>query len=198
VEVANTIFASNTAPSDAALTCSGPVLTTCNDFWENAVDTVTCGAGSSSFSADPAFCDPVARDFRIDVDSPCAPGGSPAGCGLVGAVDPIEACGVVSVLAPAGGAIVFAGPTIRPNPAVRGVRIALRFALAARTGMTVYLYDVSGRVVRSLWDGVMPSGDRTLFWDGRNDARELVPAGVYFWRASSSGSVVTRRMVLVP
>jgi len=196
VEVANTIFAANTAPSDAALSCSGAVLLACSDFWENDVDTVACGAGTSSFSADPAFCDPLARDFHIDLGSPCAPAGSPEGCGVVGAHDPIEACTVVSVVAPAGGP-AFAGLAIQPNPAGRGRHIELQFALDENADLDVSLYDVSGRVVRLLWDGVMPSGERRLLWDGRNDAEEVVPAGVYFLRARSSASVVTRRIVLV-
>jgi len=38
-----------------------------------------------NISQDPLFCDMESGDLTLDEDSPCAPAGSPAGCGLIGA-----------------------------------------------------------------------------------------------------------------
>jgi predicted outer membrane repeat protein len=40
---------------------------------------------SGNFSDDPRFCDAESGDVNLDGDSPCAPGNSPSGCGLIGA-----------------------------------------------------------------------------------------------------------------
>ncbi len=46
--------------------------------------------------------------------------------------------------------------------------------------LKVQVFDVSGRFVRTLEDGVLHSpGDASFEWDGRNDGGELVPPGIY-------------------
>lgn len=72
----------------SALYCdgSGSPTVTCNDFWSNAGGDGNCTLGADNFSADPMFCDEESEDFSLHEDSPCAPGNSPSGCGLVGAL----------------------------------------------------------------------------------------------------------------
>ena len=47
---------------------------------------VDCALGADNFSADPMFCNEAADDYHLHEDSPCAAGSTPAGCGLVGAL----------------------------------------------------------------------------------------------------------------
>ena len=46
--------------------------------------------------------------------------------------------------------------------------------------MTLLVYDVSGRVVRSVFDGQLATGAHSLTWDGKSDAGGSVADGVYF------------------
>lgn len=68
----------------------------CNDFWP---DSVTIGSAGldlvDNMYLDPLFCDEETGDFRIAIQSPCAPENSPEGCGLIGAL-PAE-CDIVPV-----------------------------------------------------------------------------------------------------
>jgi hypothetical protein len=59
------------------------------------------------------------------------------------------------------------------------------------------VYDVAGRCVKTLIDGVMDPGRHVVTWNGRNDGGQGVASGVYFLRMEALGAVDTRRIVLV-
>ena len=69
---------------------SHPVLECCDIFGNAGGDWTGCIADqlgvNGNISEDPLFCDPEANDFTIAENSPCAPGNSPAGCDLIGAL----------------------------------------------------------------------------------------------------------------
>jgi predicted outer membrane repeat protein len=75
-----------------------PTLT-CNDVHGNLPGNFTgltdVTGTNGNQSADPLFCNFPALDLSLGENSPCASDHSPAGCGLVGAVD--VGCGVVAV-----------------------------------------------------------------------------------------------------
>jgi hypothetical protein len=74
----------------------GFALVTCNDVWgSGGSDYTGCTPHPSNFSSDPMFCNPGIFNFTLDENSPCAPDHSPAGCGLIGALD--VGCGVTPV-----------------------------------------------------------------------------------------------------
>lgn len=59
---------------------------------------------------------------------------------------------------------------------------AFALALPAREHVSVEVFDVTGRLVRSLAERTMESGVHTLRWDGRDDLGHGVAAGVYLAR----------------
>jgi hypothetical protein len=82
-----------------------------------------------------------------------------------------------------------------PNP-FRGSSEVRFVAPAGGTG-TLAVYDARGRLVRELLAGVMPPGEQIVTWDGRSDAGDPVPSGVYFYRLSmdaASGTTSVRRI----
>jgi hypothetical protein len=83
------------------------VLLDCNDFWSNSPANyagVPDQTGmDGNISGDPLFCNLPLRDFTLDETSPCAPDNSPAGCGLIGALD--VGCGITAVEAATWGGI---------------------------------------------------------------------------------------------
>lgn len=83
-----------------------------------------------------------------------------------------------------------------PNPARAGVTI--RFSLPARGDAELALYDVSGRLVRTLARGDRDAGDHTLRWDARDESGNAAPAGLYFVRLATGGGELKSRLVLVP
>ena len=62
---------------------------------------------------------------------------------------------------------------------------------------TLVVYDVTGARVRTLVDGAVQAGPHRLTWDGRNDQRQPVGSGVYFYRLSTGGKSLTKKMVLL-
>jgi hypothetical protein len=82
-----------------------------------------------------------------------------------------------------------------PNPF--NARTNLAFELAAEGPVTLRLYDLRGRLVRTLHDGVLAAGLHGFDWDGRDDAGQSAGSGVYFYRLRSRGAERTGRCVLV-
>ena len=94
---------------------------------------------------------------------------------------------------PAGAAGTITGLT--PNPFNPRTEIAFRLETGSRVSLRVY--DLAGRCVRSLLDAGLDGGEHTLVWDGRTDAEVRAPSGVYIFRLESAGGRDTRRGVLV-
>jgi hypothetical protein len=61
----------------------------------------------------------------------------------------------------------------------------------------VRIYDVTGRLVRTLVDEAKPAGYHVTTWDGRDDYGTEVGSGVYFVRLEAGGHVQGRKMVFV-
>ena len=82
-----------------------------------------------------------------------------------------------------------------PNPFDRATNVVLSLAQAGRADVGVF--DVAGRLVRTLHEGMMSAGQHTLTWDGRDDAGRRLGAGVYLVRFSAGGRIETRTVRLV-
>jgi hypothetical protein len=94
-----------------------------------------------------------------------------------------------------------AGPLLalaqsRPNPC-RGTT-TIHYAVPVAAEVTLRVYDVAGRRVRTLCRGPHPAGRFAATWRGRNDGGAPVAAGVYFYRLeTTAGEPRTRKLVLV-
>ncbi|MFH1755370.1 MAG: alpha amylase C-terminal domain-containing protein, partial [Candidatus Latescibacterota bacterium] len=82
-----------------------------------------------------------------------------------------------------------------PNPF--NPTTTIRFSLAESQHATIRIYDVSGRLVRTLINGVRPRGLQEVKWDSRNDQGVGVSSGVYFYRLIVPGYSKTKKMVLI-
>ena len=59
------------------------------------------------------------------------------------------------------------------------------------------IYDVRGRLVRSLWVGGLPSGPLELAWDGTNAAAARCAPGLYLLRLNTVWGCCTRPILLI-
>ncbi len=82
-----------------------------------------------------------------------------------------------------------------PNPF--NPTTSLRFGLPAQQHVTLSVYDVAGRCVRTLVDADMELGWHDVIWDGRGDDRQQVASGVYFCRLISQGSTSVKKVILL-
>lgn len=83
-----------------------------------------------------------------------------------------------------------------PNPARAGA--TLRFTLPSAGEATLALYDVGGRLVRTLASGRHAAGEHAVRWDGRDAAGRAAPAGVYFARLAAAEGARTVRLAVIP
>lgn len=82
-----------------------------------------------------------------------------------------------------------------PNPFREST--TLRFALARGGRVDATVYDVLGRSVRTLSRTSFAAGERSLTWDGRDDAGRAAGPGVYFLRVRTPSATWTRTVVRV-
>ncbi|HVP58789.1 MAG TPA: FG-GAP-like repeat-containing protein [bacterium] len=74
---------------------------------------------------------------------------------------------------------------------------AIRFELARPDYVQLTIYDVAGRLVRSLVDGTSEAGSHSVAWDGSDDQGRQLPSGLYFYRMATREAVQTKPMALV-
>jgi hypothetical protein len=66
-----------------------------------------------------------------------------------------------------------------PNPL--NPATVLWFGTTREGSVKVDVFDLSGRLVRSLYEGSMPPGDNSVAWDGTADGGGKVSSGVYYF-----------------
>lgn len=67
-----------------------------------------------------------------------------------------------------------------------------------KTGLVeLKIYDLLGKEVRSLVNGNKPSGEFSVFWDGKDDGGRRVASGHYFYQLKAGEFQSTRRMILL-
>ena len=87
-----------------------------------------------------------------------------------------------------------------PNPFNPETWIPYR--LAEDAFVTLTIYDLSGRIVRTLDVGhriasAYENRSKAIYWDGRNGLGERVASGVYFYNLSAEDYSATRKMLVV-
>lgn len=82
-----------------------------------------------------------------------------------------------------------------PNPFNPSTTIEYRLPEAAYVQIEVY--DMSGRMVRSLVSGNVQAGLHSVAWDGSNDRGDRVASGVYAYRLTAGNYHAVRKMVLL-
>ncbi len=84
----------------------------------------------------------------------------------------------------------------RPNPFPAGTR--LRYALPTAGPISLQVFGIDGRLVRSLVNGVQTAGEHEAVWDGRNSSGRPASPGIYFTRLKAGRRVLSQRMVVAP
>lgn len=82
-----------------------------------------------------------------------------------------------------------------PNPFRSDTTIL--YALPQAMPVRLMVYDVAGRAVRTLLNGMQLPGERRVTWDGRDESGTHVADGVYLYRLEAGGTNLTRKMVVV-
>lgn len=134
-------------------------------------------------------------DFNRVVVHWDAPG---VGCQDYGVILFLDNVTVTRAVAP--GAVDEGNPAVAPrlaapapNPFQRSTTI--RFDLPKAGEVRLNVFDMQGRLVRSLVSGAMEAGPVTLTWDGTDNGGRPVSAGLYALSLDAAGTRQTRRIL---
>ncbi len=82
-----------------------------------------------------------------------------------------------------------------PNPF--SAQTVIRFATPAQGLVTMRVFDLSGRLVRTLANEDMAAANHSIVWDGTDSNGQPLGAGVYFCRLEAQGQVLTQKIMMV-
>ncbi|HUU26294.1 MAG TPA: FlgD immunoglobulin-like domain containing protein, partial [archaeon] len=84
-----------------------------------------------------------------------------------------------------------------PNPFNPATTIAFDMPSGGSGQVKIEIYDLRGRLVRTLVDGVREPGRHEIFWDGTDSDGRTSASGVYIYRMQAGSFSTTRKMVLL-
>ncbi|MDI6840992.1 MAG: SBBP repeat-containing protein, partial [bacterium] len=88
------------------------------------------------------------------------------------------------------------GITVSPNPFIH--RLSISFQPDKEDYFKLKVYDISGAVIRSLWDGPLSKALYSWVWDANDNKGMTVTPGVYFVTVEgSNGLLVSKKVVLL-
>jgi photosystem II stability/assembly factor-like uncharacterized protein len=82
-----------------------------------------------------------------------------------------------------------------PNPFNLHTKIG--YQLPESGSVSLKVYNIQGRLVRTLLDEVKKAGEYNVFWDGSTDNDSEVTSGIYIYKLQKRGQVKTRKMVVL-
>jgi hypothetical protein len=84
------------------------------------------------------------------------------------------------------------------HPVPSRAHVTADFALPRDADVTLAVYDLSGRLCRTLLRGALPAGPHRASWDGRTDHAGRAGAGIYFMRLDTGAGRLERKVLLLP
>ncbi|MDZ4182746.1 MAG: carboxypeptidase regulatory-like domain-containing protein [Candidatus Cloacimonadaceae bacterium] len=82
-----------------------------------------------------------------------------------------------------------------PNPFNPSTTIS--FSLKESQRVSLNIYDIRGRRVKSLMDAVLAAGKHSLIWDGRDNDNRAVGGGIYLLRMQAGTDSYSRKILLL-
>jgi subtilisin family serine protease len=75
-------------------------------------------------------------------------------------------------------------------------RTQISYTLPAPGRVKLAVYDLAGKLVKTIVSGIEPAGVRQLSWNRTDDAGKTVACGVYFCRFETDGASASRKLVI--
>ena len=95
---------------------------------------------------------------------------------------------------PAGKGLVFALKQISPNPF--SSRTKITYSTPRHERVALKIYDLSGRLVKNLYEGMIEPGIYNCIWDGKDGVGRPVSSGIYFLMYENDRSRLNQKIVL--
>ena len=89
----------------------------------------------------------------------------------------------------------FGRASSEPNPFESST--AIRFSMNQAGPVTIDIFDVRGRRIRTIEEARLGPGTHTLTWDGHDDAGRKTGSGVYFAQVRGGNEALAAKLVRV-
>jgi len=86
---------------------------------------------------------------------------------------------------------------LRSENPFRSDKAKISFGITRKEKVELKVYDVTGRLVKTLANREFDAGSHDLFWDGTNDDGKLVSRGVYFYQLRTPSFVSQKKLALL-
>jgi subtilisin-like proprotein convertase family protein len=84
---------------------------------------------------------------------------------------------------------------IYPNPF--NSQISIEYGLPTAAEVSLFIYDIQGRLVKTIPCGALAPGYHNIIWDATNDDNRQVSSGVYLLRVAAGEERITRKITLL-
>ena len=74
---------------------------------------------------------------------------------------------------------------------------AISYEIPIGVQFTVSIFDITGKLIKTLISNKKSAGHGIVEWNGQNDIGLALPSGVYFYRLSSVDFTATRKFILL-
>ncbi|MCH7761458.1 S8 family peptidase, partial [candidate division TA06 bacterium] len=71
----------------------------------------------------------------------------------------------------------------------------IHYSLSTKGKVTLRIYDITGRLVRTLVNGEKGAGSHVVLWNGRDEQKREVTSGVYFYRLEVGERRATKKLI---
>ncbi|MBN1559951.1 T9SS type A sorting domain-containing protein [candidate division KSB1 bacterium] len=82
-----------------------------------------------------------------------------------------------------------------PNPFNPSTRIP--FSISQTEHVTLQIYNIQGRLICTLVDGILQPGEHVVTFDAINEDGFFLPSGVYIYQLQAGDFVAKKRLLLM-
>jgi flagellar hook assembly protein FlgD len=82
-----------------------------------------------------------------------------------------------------------------PNPF--NATVTVRYSLPEESDVEIVIYDIRGRVVKTIYKEGVSAGENSIIWEGTGESGEKIASGIYLYRITAGGYEATSRMTLL-
>lgn len=73
----------------------------------------------------------------------------------------------------------------------------IRYELPRSSFISIIIFNLNGKVIKEIYNGIQPAGWYSVKWDGTNKNGDSVSSGIYFFKIKTSRYLDTKSMLLL-
>jgi hypothetical protein len=82
-----------------------------------------------------------------------------------------------------------------PNPF--NPTTTINYSLKENAKVELIIYNIKGQKVKTLVNEILPAGEHSIIWDGRDSNDKRVGSGIYFYKMKTNNFEKTKKMIML-